>query len=172
MLAGASPVLGQIIGIPKPKFPQYRNSIGFGTSVGPFIGRDAYFWGLAVDFGRNLTGPWSVAASFAFDRDIETPTEGGTKRVDALNAVGIVNYSVRSITLTTGLSKGFASTENPERSMRFASGDWGTGIVVGWTLPPLPWNVRDSIAVSVGYEYNLSQNEADISFDIGYAIAF
>lgn len=168
----ASPLEAQILGIPKSPVSDLRNTIGFGASVGPFIGRDAYFWGLAVDYGRRVNGPWSVAASLAFDRDTETLDDGSKKVVDALNAVGIVNYSFKMLTLTTGLSKGFASTDNPERKMRFASGDWGTGLVVGVSLPGVPWVDRDSFAFSVGYEYNLSQKEPDVSFDVGYALAF
>jgi hypothetical protein len=171
-LLAASTLSAQIVGIPKPSNSQYRNSLGFGASVGPFLGKDSYFWGLAVDYGRFVSGPWSVAASFAFDRETETLEAGGTQKTDSLSAVGLVNYSISRFMLTSGLSKGFANTDNTERAMQFASGDWGTGIVAGWALPNLAWAVQDSIAFSVGYEYNLSQKESDITFDVGYAFAF
>jgi hypothetical protein len=41
-------------------------------------------------------------------------------------------------------------------SLQFSNGDWATGIVFGITLPDLPWTARDVVAISVGYEYNLS----------------
>lgn len=172
VLLAASHVSAQIVGVPKPVDAQYRNSLGFGASVGPFLDKDAYFWGLAVDYGRFVSGPWSVAASFAFDRETQTVSNGGRKKTDSLSAVGLVNYTVGKLTLTTGLSKGFASTDNAERTMRFASGDWGTGIVAGWSFGALPWATQDSISLSVGYEYNLSQKESDVTFDVGYAFAF
>jgi hypothetical protein len=165
-------VLAQIRGVPASKLPEYNNTVGVGVSYGPFIGRDATFWGLAVDYTRRLPHGFSVAASLAYDTDTERFEDGSKKHIQALNAVGIVNYSLSRFTLTTGLSKGFATDDNENRSWQFASGDWGTGIVFGISLPDLPWTERDVVAVSVGYEYNLSQKEADISFDLGIGFAF
>jgi hypothetical protein len=162
----------QIRSTPPSKFPEFNNAIGMGISYGPFIGRDATFWGLAVDYTRRLPHGWSVAASLAYDMDTERFEDGSTKKIQALNAVGIVNYSFDKFTLTTGLSKGFANDDNLDRSFQLASGDWGTGIVFGISLPDLPWTARDVLGLSVGYEYNLSQKEADISFDFGIGFAF
>jgi hypothetical protein len=162
----------QIVSIPPSKLPQYSNTIGLGVSYGPFIGRDATFWGLAIDYTRRLKRGWSVAASLAYDKETERSEDGSRKQIQALNAVGIVNYSFDKFTLTSGLSKGFANDDNSNRRFQFANGDWATGIVFGITLPGLPWTERDTLGFSVGYEYNLSQKEADVSFDLGIGFAF
>ena len=53
----------QITSIPVSTLPQYPNTVGFGVSYGPFLDRDADFWGLAVDYGRRLQDGWSIGAS-------------------------------------------------------------------------------------------------------------
>jgi len=162
----------QIGSAPLPRDARFDNSIGLAVSYGHFIGRDAVFWGVAVDYTRRLRHGWSVGGSLAYDRDIETLEDGAKKEVQALNAVAVVNYSFNIFTLTTGLSKGFAGDGREPGRLEFANGDWGTGIVFGVALPDLPWTERDTLAFSVGYEYNLSQNEPDISFDLGIGFAF
>jgi hypothetical protein len=86
--------------------------------------------------------------------------------------VVVVNYSFRSLTLTTGLSKGFADTDRADGGWRSANGDWGTGLILGLSLTSLPWDERLSVTLSAGYEYNLSASEPDLSFDVGLGYAF
>jgi hypothetical protein len=83
----------------------------------------------------------------------------------------IVNTTLGRLTLTSGLSKGFANDDNANRRFQFANGDWATGIVFGISLPGMPWTERDTLGFSVGYEYNRSQKAADISFDLGIGFA-
>jgi hypothetical protein len=119
--SSATPASAQIVAIPPSKIPQYDNTIGFGISYGPFIGRDATFYGLAVDYTRRLPHGRSVAASLAYDKETERFEDGSKKQIQALNAVGIVNYSFYNFISTTGLSKGFANDDTADRSFRFMS---------------------------------------------------
>ena len=56
--------------------------------------------------------------------------------------------------------------------MRFTSGDLGTGIAVGFATPGLSQFVRDSIGFSIAYEYNITQKETSVSFDVSYGWSF
>ncbi len=86
--------------------------------------------------------------------------------------VAVINYSFRRLTLTTGLSKGFADTDHPDGDWHFVKGDWGTGIIIGTAIPGLLSSQRMSVSFSAGYEYNLTEREPDLSFDVGVGYAF
>jgi len=72
----------------------------------------------------------------------------------------------------TGLGKGFADTDRPAETMRFANGDLGTGVSLGFSAPGLPLFARDSVGFSIVYEYNLSQREPSLSIDITFGWSF
>ena len=171
VLASASVASPQVRSVPASRLPQYANTVGFGASYGPFLDRDADFWGLAVDYGRRLGGAWSVGTSLAVDRETDRSSEA-LRRTDTLSAVVVVNFSLRRLTLTSGLSKGFADTDRSGGGWSFVNGDWGTGLILGVSLPSLSWSPRLSITLSAGYEYNLSAREPDLSFDVGLGYAF
>lgn len=81
--------------------------------------------------GRLRKG-WSIGGSLSFDRETDR-SAGISKSTDTLSAVAVVNYSLRRVTLTTGLSKGFADTEHPDGDWRFVNGDW-EGTLEGQTF--------------------------------------
>ncbi len=56
--------------------------------------------------------------------------------------------------------------------MRFTNGDLATGIVLGLATPGLPRYVRDSIGISVAYEYNFDENETSLSLDVTFGWSF
>ena len=171
LLSVAPHALAQVRPTPPSQLSQYKNTVGGGISYGPFLDRDASFWGLGVDYGRQLPGRWSIGSNLSFDR--ETDDSSGTRKSsDTLSATVVVNYSLRWIALTTGLSKGFADTDRPGGTWEFVNGDWGTGLIVGVTLPSPSKAGRVAITLSTGYEYNLTEKEPDISFDVGVGFAF
>lgn len=160
----------QIAAPPRPA-EDYRNSVSAGLSIGEINGRDADFWGWTIDYNRSLTDRWTSALSLTWDRE----TENGTPdiKVTTYTLVGTVSYNLSErISLTTGIGKGVADDSNAQRRMRITDGDWSTGIAVGFALPGLPLFVRDSVVLSVAYEYNVSRKETSVSADLGIGWSF
>ena len=92
-------------------------------------------------------------------------------RTDSFSAIGSIAYVLTDwMSVMTGASKGFADTSSGR--MRFASGDWATGIGVGLATPGLPFFERDSIGFSATYEYNISQRETGFSVDVTFGLSF
>ena len=161
------------IGSPPRPIAGFKNSAGFGLSYGVNNTRDADFWGWTAEYGRQLGGRWFGGASIMWDRETEKVTAAPDRVIDTYTAAVTVSYSLtKKLGITTGLGKGFADTDNPSDSMRFTNGDLSTGIVLGWSTPGLRHFERDSISLSVAYEYNITQNEITLSFDVAYGWSF
>ncbi len=152
---------------------EYKNAFSFGLSYGAQNDRDAWFWGWSADYNRQLPGRWIAAAAIAWDEETERFDDRPNQIVRTFTAIGSVSYELsRRFSLTTGLGKGFADSDNPSGSMRFTDGDLGTGIVLGFATPGLPRYVRDSIGISVAYEYNIDQKETSLSLDVTFGWSF
>ena len=161
------------VSAPVLPLPGYRNSVSGGISYGVQNDRDADFWGWSLDYGRQLGENWIGAASLTWDRETEQFNDSPDKQVDTFNVIGTISYALSSrISLTTGLAKGIGDTDNPTGSMKFNSGDWGTGIALGYSIPGLPHFIRDSISLSAAYEYNISQRETSVSFDVSIGVSY
>ena len=93
----------------------FMNAFGLGASIGTPYQRDAYFWGLTLDYMRVIRRPWSVTTSLNFDQEHE---EGSSPAVNTFTLVATINWSAsRLFTFTTGLGKGFIDDNNSERSV-------------------------------------------------------
>ncbi len=162
------------ISAPPRVAPEYDNAIGFSLSYGGKNNdRDAQFWGWSVDYSRVLGRRWVAGAALAWDEETERFDSRPDKTVRTFPAIGTVSYNLSErFSLTTGLGKGFADTDNPSGSMRFTSGDLGTVIALGFATPGLPHFTRDSIGVSLAYEYNGSQKETTVSLDVTFGWSF
>ena len=157
---------------PRPQ-QDYLNAAGFGLSYGAVNERDADFWGWSVEFSRKLRGPWIGAVAVMWDRESEEVPGAPDKEVESFTASATITYSITErFSLTTGLGKGFADTNNPSQSMKFTNGDWVTGIVVGFATSGFQRWDRDSISYSIAYEYNLKNNETSVSFDVAFGWSF
>jgi hypothetical protein len=75
----SSPGFAQVRTVPSSHDPAYDQTIGVSFSAGPFLDKDAGFWGVAADWGKRLGDRWSGAASLAFDR--ENDRSGAEKKV-------------------------------------------------------------------------------------------
>jgi hypothetical protein len=150
---------------------ELKHSVGFGPSVGWVLDNDKWFWGFAVDCGRRVSERWVLAASLAYDQEIEE-LKGGLpeKKVNTFTGAGTVAYMVTDqFSLTTGLGMGFLDDDNKEQTYEFTSGDLGTGIVCGYAWP---WGTDRSFTVSAAYEWNLTEGESTLSVDGGVSLAF
>ncbi len=149
------------------------NAVAGGLSYGVQNDRSAGFWGFSLDFSRTLGTRWFAAASLSWDSETETFDDRPSRNTKSLTLVGSISYGVTTwMSVTTGLGKGFADTDNPAGTMRFANGDLATGIAVGFATPGLPQFARDSIGFSVAYEYSITGKETSLSFDVTFGWSF
>ena len=162
----------QVSAPPRPT-ADFKNASSFGLSYGYQNDRDADFWGWSVDYSRTLNSRWFAAAAVTWDRETETFDDRPDTETDSFAAVGTISYGVTSwFSLTTGFGWVVADDDNSAKAMQFTNGDLSTGIVVGFATPRLPWSDRASIALSASYEFNLTQNETAVSFDVSYGWSF
>ena len=172
LLAGTSDSVAQISAPARPA-ANYRNSVAAGLSYGFQNERDADFWGWSLGYNRSLGGAWFGEAAVTWDLETEKRVAEPDREVRSFTALGTITYAINSwLSLTSGLGKGFASTDNTQREMRFESGDVSTGLAVGFATPGLPWIDRDSIGFSASYEYNFTQKETSLSFDVTFGWSF
>lgn len=162
----------QIGGIVVSRYTEYVNAAGFSLSAGSVLQREAYFLGFAFDYSRSIAGPLSAAASLAYDREKEYMANSTEKIIKTWTLIGTINYSLDKLTFSTGLAKGFANTDNLEQRMRFNDGAWSTGFCIGYALPDLPFFDRDNISISSSIEYNISDSEWNLSFDLAFGWSF
>ncbi len=149
------------------------NSVGAGGSVGSFYDKGSYFFGVGFDYGRVLKGPWSFGLGVAWDREIEKPSDKPSKQINSWTLIPTITYLLNSrFSLSTGVGQGFADDDNPERKMRFKKGNLGTGVVLGISLPDMPFLERDAIGLSVSWEYTFGEKQPSISTDLAMSFGF
>ena len=167
-----SSVTAQVSAPPIPKEVN-SNSVGVGVSAGTVVERDANFWGFTLDFSRRTSKQFVVSGSVAWDSETEKFVDKPDNTIKTYTAVGTISYLLNErMSLTTGLGKGFADDDNPEKDMQFNNGALSTGIVFGYATEGFPFFARDSVSLSAAYEYNIDQNETMISFDLAFGWGF
>ncbi len=125
------------------------------------------------DYGRVLKGPWSFGLGVAWDREIEKPSDKPSKQINSWTLIPTITYLLNSrFSLSTGVGQGFADDDNPERKMRFKKGNLGTGVVLGISLPDMPFLERDAIGLSVSWEYTFGEKHPSISIDLAMSFGF
>lgn len=172
MLAHISPATAQVSAPPIPQEIN-SNSVGIGVSAGTVVERDANFWGFSLDYARRTSDQLVVSGSVTWDSETETFANKPDNTTRTYTAVGTISYLLSErMSLTTGLGKGFADDDNPEKDMQFTNGDLSTGIVFGYATEGFPFFARDSVSLSAAYEYNIDQNETMISVDLTFGWGF
>ena len=172
LLVHISPATAQVSAPPIPQEIN-SNSVGVGISAGTVVERDANFWGFTLDFARRISNKLVLSGSVAWDSETERFTSKPDNTVKSYTAVGTVSYLLTErMSLTTGLGKGFADDDNPDKDMQFSNGDLSTGIVFGYATEGFPFFARDSVSLSAAYEYNIDKNETMISFDLAFGWGF
>lgn len=153
--------------IPKP---DYDNALSIGLSYGEQIKRDASFVGWTVEYSRAYKGPWYLNASLAWDTEKDRDKNSQT---DTYTVIGTVSYAFSSLmNFTAGYGKGIADDDNKNNQMQFTSGDSSVGVALGTRIPVFPRASPYSLGLSISYEYNISENETDYSFDLGLGRGF
>ncbi len=172
LLVHISPATAQVSAPPIPQEIN-SNSVGVGISAGTVVERDANFWGFSLDYARRTSNRLVVSGSVTWDKETERFTNKPDNTVQTYTAVGTLSYLLTErMSLTTGLGKGFADDDNPDKDMQFSNGDLSTGIVFVYATEGFPFFARDSVSLSAAYEYNIDKNETMISFDLAFGWGF
>ncbi len=142
-LVAVSDASAQIAAPARPAL-DYKNAVSGGVSYGIQNARDADFWGFSFDYSRTLNERWITALALTWDSETETFADRPDRNTKTFTLVGTMSFAPTDwLSITSGLGKGFADTDNPARTMRFSNGDLGTGFALGFALPGLPLFVRD-----------------------------
>jgi long-subunit fatty acid transport protein len=171
-VVGSIPSYGQIAS-PIPPKPDYDNSVSLGISYGFQNARDAEFVGWSAEYSRILGGNWILGGALAWDTETERKENQQDSVKDTYTLIATLGYSFAPlVTISAGFGKGIADDDNKDNSMRFNLGDNHVGVVLGIVLPVFPTQSPYSMGFSTGYEYNLSQEESNFSFDLGIGRSF
>ena len=161
------------VGAGAPPKGGFNNSLSVGLSAGEVLPRDASFWGISIAYARRLPRGWLVDASIMWDRETEKKPMAPSVVIDSYTVAGTLGYSFSDrFALSAGAGKGFASNDNPGRSMRFQSGDLSVGMIGTLSTEGFRFWDRDSISFSLSWEYNVSQREPSISMDVVFAFSY
>ena len=154
------------------KIEEYRHAVSIGGSYGVMLARPADFWGLTAGYAYQLSGPWALSPSLAYDKETDRSKDNpGT--TNTFTFVCTISYfATEKFSLTTGLAKGFMDDDNPEKKIKGINGDWSTGLALGYNLPDFPFWARDSYGLSTSIEYNFTKAEFNFSVDLSIGLAF
>jgi len=74
--------------------PGYKNTFGTAASTGVFFNKDAYFWGLGVDYSRLFSNKWVINISMAYDQEISKSTTNENTIVNTLTPSLALGYVI------------------------------------------------------------------------------
>ena len=161
---------GAQISTPPRATADYVNAIAFGVSYGEELDKDADFWGWSAEYSRLVSNSWTGAVSLTWDEETERFIDRPDKVVRTYALIGTVSYNLTPrFSVTTGLAQDIANDDNASGSMKFNSGDVSTGLSLGYSWP---LDNRNSLGLSLAYEYNLSQNDPSVSVDVALGWSF
>ncbi len=144
------------------------NAINLSASYGEILDREAWFYGFSAEYARRLKkAPVGFAGSLMWDSEKD---EMKDKIVGTFTAAIAGSYLLgKRFSIGTGIGKGFADTDNPDRKYEFTNGDWITALFGGYQIP---LSNKASIGISLSYEYNISAKENSLSLDMAFGMPF
>jgi hypothetical protein len=155
---------------PPPLESGAKWNVGTGLSYGTILGRDAQFWGASLNASHAFGANWGVSSALAYDQETERLSNGSRSKINTFTAIVTPYYRFhRRLTISAGFGKGFIDDDNPHRAMRFTNGDWATGTALSVMLYS---RKNISAGFDTSLEYNISQEEWSISWDLGVSWAF
>jgi hypothetical protein len=154
----------------KPVTPGFSNELGLGVSYGVKLSKDAQFFGYAPDYVRVLSENWLLNVSFAYDKDTEFK-KCSKEVTETWTPSLMIGYQLSS-RLALGVGLGHGLFENKDGG-GWTSVKFGNDLTVAAAFATSLWNKdRHGLALSVSFEYNISDKEPSISTDLGYSFAF
>lgn len=150
----------------------FLNSIGGGLSYGEKLTKSADFWGWTLDYSRLLDSGWVFTAALAYDEETERHSNKPDKVVQTYTPTFSWAYPLsQRWSAGAGFGKGLIDDDNKDGDFEFTKldEDWAVGAIASFTLLQ---RGRHRASLSSALEYDISEGEPSLSFDIGYAYSF
>ena len=159
---------GQSIGMPAPG---YMSTMGTSVSTGIFFNKDAYFWGLGIDYSRLLSEKWVINVSLGYDQEISKSETNDNSIVNTLTPSLAFGYILTSkFVLGLGLGKGMYDDDNEKGDLEFnKNGGYTIGLIGVYTLYQ---KGQHSFDVSTGLEQAIDGKDLDVTVELGYGYSF
>tara|TARA_R110000772_G_scaffold124348_1_gene230930 strand:- start:394 stop:933 length:540 start_codon:yes stop_codon:yes gene_type:complete len=151
--------------------PGYKSTVGGAASTGLFFNKDAYFWGLGVDYSRLLSERWVINISVGYDQEI---TKSETKNNTIINTITpslAFGYILTSkFVLGIGLGKGMYDDDNDKGNLEYnKNGGYTAGLIGVYTLYQ---KGRHGFDITTGLEQALGGPDLDVTVELGYGYSF
>jgi hypothetical protein len=159
---------GQSLGLPAPG---YNNTFGTAVSTGLFFNKDAYFWGVGVDYSRMLTNKWIINISMGYDQEISKSETNDNTIVNTLTPSLAFGYVLTpKIVLGLGLGKGLFDDDNDSGDLKInKNGSWTVGLIGVYTLFQ---KGRHGFDITSGFEQGIGNPDLDFTIELGYGYSF
>ena len=151
--------------------PGYKSTLGAATSTGLFFNKDAYFWGLGIDYSRLFSERWVVNFSMAFDQEISKSESKDKTIVNTLTPSLAFGYVFTpKFVLGFGVGKGLYDDDNDTGNLEFnKNGAYTVGLIGVYTLYQ---KGRHGFDISAGLEQALGGPDLDVTVELGYGYSF
>ncbi len=158
----------QSLGMPAPG---YKSTLGAATSTGFFFNKDAYFWGLGVDYSRLLTDKWVINISMGYDQEISKSETKDNTIINTLTPSLAFGYVFTpKFVLGFGIGKGFFDDDNDTGNLKFnKNGGYTVGLIGVYTIFQKGQHGFD---ISTGLEQGLGNPDLDLTVELGYGYSF
>ncbi|WP_044212036.1 hypothetical protein [Flammeovirga sp. OC4] len=140
------------------------NAFSFSMSKGINMTNDNPFYGFSVDYSRSIKNTrFSTGVALMWDEEKDKK-----RYLQNLTFAYTVGYKINDKwSIGSGVAKGFMNNENERQEYQFVNGDWSTGLSATHTLKITPKHV---ISITSSLEYNITQHEYSLSFDLNYTL--
>jgi len=151
--------------------PGYNNTFGSAVSTGIFFNKDAYFWGLGVDYSRLLSNNWVINISMAYDQEISKSVSNTNTAVNTLTPSLAFGYVFTpKFVLGLGVGKGLFDDDNATGNLKLnKNGSWTVGLIGVYTIYQ---KGRHGFDISAGVEQGIGNADLDITLELGYGYSF
>ena len=149
----------------------YKNNFGTAISTGLFFNKDAYFWGLGIDYSRMLSNKWVINISMGYDQEISKSETKDNTIVNTLTPSLAFGYVLTpKFVLGLGLGKGLFDDDNDMGNLKLnKNGDWTVGLIGVYTLFQ---KGRHGFDITSGFEQGIGNPDLDFTVELGYGYSF
>ncbi len=149
----------------------YKNTFGVATSTGFFFNKEAYFWGLGVDYSRLFADKWVINISMAYDQEISKSETKDTTIINTITPSLAFGYVFTpKFVMGFGIGKGLFDDDNETGNLQFnKNGGWTVGLLGVYTILQ---KGRHGFDISTGLEQGLGSPDLDFTVELGYGYSF